>query len=296
MKTAFREFPEAIFLGMSRFMWFHAPYRLLTSRPGALFGGCVHKVTRAHLSRSSNFGTLFLRNRPQLELMRHLVAEQKAKDGEVKITVFGCSRGAEVYSILWTLHSALPDLAVSLHAIDISGDILEFARKGVYRVPEPRRSQLTRGMSEEEIKDFFDVEGEYFKIKPWIKENIIWLRGAAEDEEILDLLNGQDIVTANNFLCHMNPADAERCLRNIGRSVKPGGYLIVSGVDLDVRTRVAAELRWEPVLELLEEMHEGDPLLREDWPFEYWGLEPLDKRKPNWQLRYASAFRLSGRS
>ena len=53
----------------------------------------------------------------------------------------------------------------------------------------------------------------------------------------------------------------------------PGGFLFVSGVDLDVRTKVAADLGWKPCLELLEEMHEGDSSLRTSWPCKYWGLE-----------------------
>src|SRR5437867_11883789 len=35
-------------------------------------------------------------------------------------------------------------------------------------------------------------------------------------------------------------------------------YLFVSGVDLDVRTKVAIELGWKPISDLLEEIHEGE--------------------------------------
>ena len=89
----------------------------------------------------------------------------------------------------------------------------------------------------------------------------------------------------------MNPPEAESCLRNIARLVKPGGYLFVSGIDLNVRTKVAEDLGWEPVEELLEEIHEAD-ILRNDWPFYYYGLEPLNKTRQDWRLRYAAAFQL----
>ena len=65
---------------------------------------------------------------------------------------------------------------------------------------------------------------------------------------------------ANNFLCHMDASMAERCLRNIARLVSPHGYLFVSGIDLDIRTKVADDLGWNPLQELLEEIHEGDPV------------------------------------
>src|SRR5207245_1507271 len=104
------------------------------------------------------------------------------------------------------------------------------------------------------------------------------------------------MVVANNFLCHMDPPNAERCLRNIARLVKPGGYLFVSGIDLDVRTRVAREMGWKPVTELIREIHEGDAHLTRDWPLQYWGLEPLDETRRDWTVRYASVFQLSEKS
>jgi hypothetical protein len=74
----------------------------------------------------------------------------------------------------------------------------------------------------------------------------------------------QDMVVASNFLCHMEPPAAENCLRNIAGLVKRGGYLFVSGVDLEVRAKVARELGWRPIP---EQIHDGDPSVRGDWPF-----------------------------
>jgi hypothetical protein len=85
---------------------------------------------------------------------------------------------------------------------------------------------------------------------------------------------------------------AERCLRNIARYVRPGGYLFLSGIDLDIRTKVAQELGWLPLQDLLEEIHDGDPRMKGFWPCHYGGLEPLNKRRADWRLRYASAFQL----
>ena len=70
------------------------------------------------------------------------------------------------------------------------------------------------------------------------------------------------------------------------------GYLFVSGVDLEVRAKVAGELGWRPIPELLEQIHDGDPSVRESWPWCWWGLEPLDPRRPDWQLRYAAFFQV----
>jgi hypothetical protein len=74
--------------------------------------------------------------------------------------------------------------------------------------------------------------------------------------------------------------------------VHPHGYLFVSGIDLDVRTKVAGDLGWHPLQELLEEIHAGDPCMKTFWPWHYAGLEPLNKKRGDWQHRYAAAFQL----
>ena len=76
------------------------------------------------------------------------------------------------------------------------------------------------------------------------------------------------------------PQKRKNCLWNMARLVNPGGDLSVTGIDLDIRAKVARDLVWRPVLELIEEIHEGDPTLRQDWPCDWWGLEPLGKDRP----------------
>ena len=174
--------------------------------------------------------------------------------------------------------------------MDISREALRVGQAGIYL--ETTAKTLCERMSPAEICSLFEPHGEHVSIKPWLKEGITWHERDAADPALVDLLGQQDIVVANRFLCHMDPSKAERVLRSIARLVRPGGYLFVSGIDLDVRVKVTHDLDWTPVTELLEEMHDGDASLRNSWPWGYWGLEPLDKGRPDWQVRYASAFRI----
>ena len=208
--------------------------------------------------------------------------------------MLGCSTGAEAYSVAWTIRSARPELKLILHAVDISSLAVEVGKSGVYSLVA---SQLTNTdmferMTAAEIEELFDRDGDAVTVKSWIKEGIKWNVGNAAEPEILDTLGPQDIVVANNFLCHMDDTMAERCLRNIARLVSPHGYLFVSGIDLDIRTKVANDLGWNPLQELLEEIHEGDPGMRSFWPCHYAGLEPLNKKRQDWRIRYATAFQL----
>ena len=97
---------------------------------------------------------------------------------------------------------------------------------------------------------------------------------------------------ANNFLIFMREHEATTCLRGIVQFVKPGGLLLCRGVDLDVRERVARQFRLQPIVLRIEELHEINVRERRGWPWEYWGLEPLDKTRKDWARRYATIFQV----
>lgn len=285
--------PAGAFLRANRFLWNALPSRLTKLSAARAYGRFLHALVRRYSDRTQYFGTFFLRNRPQLEQIVRL-SDRVTSDAHLNIAVLGCSNGAEVYSILATLKESRPELNVTLHAIDISADVLALAQQGTYSInaPEVVGEAIFQRLSESEFQKLFDRTSDHVTIRPWIKQGIVWQLGDVRDPIVLNRLGPQDIVVANNFLCHMQPLEAEDCLLGIARLVRPGGYLIAAGIDLDVREKVAREHGWQPVSDLLEDAHDGDIALRKDWPFNYWGLEPLDKSRRDWAFRYAAAFRI----
>jgi SAM-dependent methyltransferase/mannose-6-phosphate isomerase-like protein (cupin superfamily) len=274
-------------------LWENLPASFSNLWPVRSYGNLLHTLARRHGVRAQAPSTFFLRNRPQLELIGHLI-ERRAESDALRVAVLGCSTGVEAYSIAWKIRSARPDLKLTLCAVDISKPAVEFGERGRYSLVD---SQLTdtnvfERMNETELMDLFDRDGDVVTVKTWIREGIKWLVGDVAELETIDALRPQDMVIASNFLCHMPPLTAERCLRNIARSVRPYGYLFVSGIDLDVRTKVADELGWRPLQELLEEIHEGDDCMKTYWPWHYAGLEPLNKQRKDWKRRYAAAFQV----
>ena len=286
--------PAGFYLRLNKQVWERLPSRVRNLQAFRWYGAWLHSLVCLGARRQQFFGTFFLRNRPALELMRRL-ARQKAQGSTLRIAVLGCSIGAEVYSILWTIRSARPDLKVLLDAVDISKEILSFAEKGIY-APDTSRSvgaSIFERLTETEMVELFDWEGDQARVKSWLREGITWRLLDVADPELVNILGPQDMVVASNFLCHMARADAEKCLGNIAQLVSPGGYLFASGVDLDVRTKVALDLGWEPVRELIVEIHDGDRSVRADWPWAWWGLEPLNRKRHDWQTRYAAVFRIA---
>jgi SAM-dependent methyltransferase len=283
-----------MFWGLNRRVWWRLPAGVRGSTAGLVYGRWVHGRVLRSSSRQMYVYSAFLRNRPALELMRRLI-DEKGEGSTVNVAVLGCSIGAEVYSILWVLRSARPDLEIVVRAVDVSAEVVEIAAAGTYApamadVVDPG---IFDRMTKHEMHEMFDQESGTAQVKGWLREGIEWRVDDACDPGLASRLGSQDVVVASNFLCHMEPANAERCLRNVVRLVEPGGYLFVSGIDLDVRTRVARDLGWEPVADLIEEIHDADPSLRNHWPWDWAGLEPFDRRRPDWRTRYATAFRIA---
>jgi chemotaxis methyl-accepting protein methylase len=301
------------YLAAGMWIWKRLPAFLISSRPARAYGAHLHTLIQLRATRTQSVGTFFFRNRPELDLLVRLL-DQKARGSTLDVAVLACSKGSEVYSISCAIRRSRPDLNVRLHALDIDRDILEFAKEGVYSLPatdgsgalDPssraqvadvaaktfrhQNTSIFERMSAEEIEAMFQTEGGLLKVKPPFREGIVWQIGDARGPNLVSVVGLQDVVFANRFLCHMPREEAEACLLNLARLVKPGGYLFVSGVDLGVRSKVARDLGWRPVTELISEIHEGDSSLRRGWPLEYWGLEPFDQRRGDWKMRYAAVF------
>lgn len=286
--------PFSVYLGLNRALWERIPSSIRARPPLRRYGNFLHALVRQKGFRTHFQGTYFLRNRSQLELIRRLVG-RKRKGDQLRVALLGCSTGPEAYSVAWTIRSARPDLRFVLTATDISEEAVEIARLGIYPLSRSKLggTAVCDRLTPLEMEELFSRNGEEVAIKPWIKDGINFRVEDVREPNIMDSIGCQDLVVANNFLCHMKPSDAENCLRNIARLVSSGGYLFVSGIDLDIRTKVARDSGWAPVEELLEEIHEGD-LLRNDWPFFYYGLEPFDRKRPDWKVRYAAAFQIQG--
>jgi chemotaxis methyl-accepting protein methylase len=244
--------------------------------------------------------------------MRRLIGRRK-QGSQLDVSVLACSKGAEVYSIVRAIRSARPDLKLNLHALDISREIVSFAERGCYEHSSPSclcvattgedatwRDQAWKDqfwsmferMSEAEIREMFEFIGDQVHVRPWLKEGITWMQGDANDPHLADVLGHQDIVVANRFLCHMRTPAAECCLQNIGRLVEPGGFLFVSGIDLDVKTKVARKMGWKAVTDMIQEVYQGDSSLIRGWPTHYWGVEPFSQDVPDWKMRYAVVFQI----
>jgi chemotaxis methyl-accepting protein methylase len=284
--------------GMS--VWGHLPARLRERGPFVVAGSWIHRLAVKFSGRSQSESTWFLRNEPLLLTIRDLVSDTFKYGEALRLCVVGCSTGAEIYSVLWTIRNARPDLKVFPVGIDISESAVNKAKSRSYTVHD---TELTGGflqarpepiLSAEAMEQLFDRNGENLRVKDWIADGVQWDTVDARDQAIVDRLGRQDLVIANNFLVHMREREAAACLQNIVRMVKPGGFFVCRGVDLDVRERAGRQLRLSPIQLRIDEIHGAAPDLdaRRYWPWKYYGLEPLDKKRRNWIQRYSAVLQV----
>lgn len=204
------------------------------------------------------------------------------------MTVIGCSEGAEVYSILYTLNKICQIKELDVQGYDISCDALNIAKSGRY-LSDSKLFSMTQA---DEIDGLFMRNGEWLEVRSEFKNIVQWHLADPTKEPVLSALPKQDVVVANRLLFHMKRKEQLRALRAIASHIRPGGYLFISGLDLGVRTRLAKELGWQPVNESTEDIHAADETMTQDWPFRYWGLEPFDKKHPDREIRYCSVFQM----
>jgi chemotaxis methyl-accepting protein methylase len=287
-----RLYPDVALRGI----WNAIPDTMRSSGMVRSFGQFIHRRACARQVRfpvDSTFHTFFLRNAPHFEVLRRRVLE-RPPGSVLRIAAIGCSSGAELYTAIWAVRCARQDLQLSATGVDIDAPALAKARTGVFSLDEHEFSRLP----DEELERLctpapvalFDREGETLRISDRIATAPSWVMYDARDAKLRHAIGEQDVVFANNILCHMYDREAEQCLRNIAGLVAPGGYLFMYGVDLDVKSRVAGSLGLVPVRDMIEDVYLADWNALARWPFSYWGREPFDATRPDWEMRYAAVY------
>jgi chemotaxis protein methyltransferase CheR len=268
-----------------RFLWRRLPKKVVYTRPMTMAGTFIYDHYVRDTERNQSQYTCFMRNVPQLEVLSGLLSKSPP-GAKVRLASIGCSTGAELYSALWVCRTARPDLHFVAQGADICKPAVEIARRALY----PPTALAAEDRFYDALDGIFEVNSDgALRVKDWLREGVSWLIADAADPYLLDRLGVQEVVFACNFLGPMKDAEAEACLRNITQLVAPTGYLVLDGIDLDLKTQVLRSLKLVPVTDRIEEIHLADATKR-DWPWTRWGHEPFNSHRPDWAFRYSTIF------
>ena len=283
-------------------IWSRLPESFLPSRPVRALGRAIHRHYARHQNRVQSHYTWFLRNRPQLEALAARL-DLRPGSGPLKIASIGCSTGAELYSALWVIRRHHPSMAVDGYGIDVSEGVVEAARAGRY---DRHASASVAGcfeagtpevehLPEDLIQSLFIVEGDSLTVRDWVRAGTSWLVADVLEVHLARIIGQQDGVLANNLLGPMEDDAAEACLHRIVALVKAGGFLVLDGVDLDLKVRVVNALGLWPLADRLDEIWTSDPS-KGGWPWVRWAHEPVDRGRADWLSRYSTLFQVGGDS
>ena len=79
-----------------------------------------------------------------------------------------------------------------------------------------------------------------------------------------------------------------RAFTHLWALLKPRAALFVVGMDIDLRQVLSKKAGLRPLGCLISEIHDDAMTLRgAPWPWNYWGLEPLNTAPKDWKQRYA---------
>lgn len=153
---------------------------------------------------------------------------EKSSDSKVpRIWCAACSSGQEPYSISIASHefskSSLgrSKFGVDIQATDLSNEILEHAKEGVYD-----KLSISRGMSDQRLRTYFKEKPDnYWALKPEIKKAIRFR--SLNLQQSYASMGKFDIIFCRNVLIYFSSELKFDILKRLHASLKPGGLLFL---------------------------------------------------------------------
>lgn len=161
------------------------------------------------------------RHKPQIAALLDVVVPALRAAGRRSLRVWsaGCASGEEPYTLAVVLSRALPDVALAVHATDVSAEALAIAEHGNFPVeeladvPEEYRDAFAIAAHGEEIEVASDVR----RLVTFERANL--LDGATP--------KGCDIVWCRNVLIYFSPEARRRAIDRLIAATNPGGVIFV---------------------------------------------------------------------
>lgn len=248
------------------------------------------KLLQAAVRRDSHTYTAFHRSPAQLDALVHPVIDhvRRTNGGRLRILVFAGSNGAEAYTFASQLLHLRPDVEVSLAASDLHQAMVDKAISATYSLGE-----ITQGLDvpKEFIARTFDRDGERYVVKPALRQMTSFEQADLLDPTLLQRFGVADIVAAQNVLFHLPPGLAREVFARVLTHVRPGGVLMLDGMELDMRVELTRAAGLVPMDYRLQEIYEYSRRhIPENWWDLYYGNEPYSRFARHRRHRYGTLF------
>jgi len=240
--------------------------------------------------------TAFFRNINQLNTIYELMPTPK------KIFVFGCSSGSEVYTLAMFYNKKNANITPQIVGFDIDEHCLEKARRGIYSFEDLlyANNRPDESTAREVLEEYIVPrdDGQY-RIVEKVRTQCGFNIGSVLDPNFIRNLDKVDIVFCQNVLIHMTEKENSRAIELLKSTVRPGGLLVIGGMRLSVKARMAKRIGLVPVTTNCCEIYEMQKDLRGLWDRSnvfnrpYYAMPPFTLTD-DWQYRFSTIFRVEG--
>jgi chemotaxis protein methyltransferase CheR len=175
--------------------------------------------------------TGFLRDPSDFRAVANFVLPQLAREAQrsgrrrLRLLSAGCSTGQEAYSLAMMVHEGSPlleEIEAEIVGVDVSGDAIERAARGVY----PAREVMSLPSWRRER--YFRHVGTEYEVTPALRAAVRWLRWNLTGGLPLTQV---DLILCRNVLIYFQEPQRDALVRTLVSALRQGGFLIAGYAD-----------------------------------------------------------------
>ncbi|MBN1301161.1 MAG: protein-glutamate O-methyltransferase CheR [Melioribacteraceae bacterium] len=175
--------------------------------------------------------TFFFRNQPQMDALGQKIIpdiiKSKASGLNKKVRIWSAasSSGEEAYSIAILINELIkpkfPDFAFEIIGTDISNDVLQKARSGIYKEYAVRNIPIFY------LKKYFERQDNEFILDPKIKSMVRFNELNLYDDFKMRTMINFDVIFCANVLIYFDTKSKVKVVNHLYNSLNKNGYLFI---------------------------------------------------------------------
>jgi chemotaxis protein methyltransferase CheR len=156
------------------------------------------------------------------------LVQSRGTSRRLRVWSAACSSGQEPYSLSIELERSLPaGWGYDILGTDISTEMLERARKGVYSQVE-----VNRGLPAQLLLDHFEREGVSWRLAPALRRAVSFQQLNLAGP--LPAMAPFDVVFLRNVLIYFDVETKRSVLRSVAKLLRPDGWLFLGGAETTI--------------------------------------------------------------
>lgn len=166
----------------------------------------------------------FYRNPDQWEILSDKIMPEllEKKGKNLKIWSAACSTGDEPYSLVMALSKYLPLSGIRIIATDISDEIIDKAKLGIYN------KKSVEGVPDDYLRKYFSKNGEYYSINEDVKRCVQFKKHNLLKDPFI---SGCDLIVCRNVLIYFTEEAKNKICRGFNNSLNKDGVLFIGSTE-----------------------------------------------------------------